>query len=255
MMPAAHLLESHNYATVAASVAFNVGAAWLRYASIATGSYCLSLVSGVLLGLATSAIMPVFALLPHRWFAPSRQAFATSITCQSNYAGWGLGTLIPLVVSDEPSMHSFMLAQAVVATLTLPLFVCYYRAEPELLVGHGLNGHQEHHPAPTQADPCSCSASLPELPFRSASPFSFGIGLQADATSHPRAGTHSPSPRVTPSWTLRDLLSNGQFWIHSVAYGLLAGISYTIPAIQANAFSDCSRRRGVRIRTSRGRAG
>jgi hypothetical protein len=212
LLPAAHALDHYNRATMLAAVCLNVGAAWLRYASVVWGSYSTALLSSAMLGIATSVVMPSFALIPQRWFPPNQRAFATSVNVQSNYLGWGLGTLIPLLVSSPHTMRSFMLAQAAFATLTLPLTLALYRAAPPPLV----RPHRTTPPTIRPTDPPLLSLSPLEL-------------LSSPSTIDP---PHTP-------WRPHDALCNYQFLLQAICYGGLAGISYSLPAFQATAFTDC----------------
>lgn len=210
MMPAAYLIEWHNYGIMLSSVCLNMAAAWLRYASVACASYGLAILSAILLGGATAVIMPAFAHLPAVWFPPHERAFATALSVQSWYAGWALGALIiPLVVSDAASMKDTMLAQAAVTSLSLPLFLGLYVAEP---------------PATTTAPKLS-STSSPQPAEH--------LHAASDTKSHLAASVGD---------SLYAISRNGQFWVHALSYGLLAGVSFTIPAITANSLSakaDC----------------
>ena len=53
------------------------------------------------------------------------------------------------------------------------------------------------------------------------------------------AGIEDTQPHVGVSASLHAISRNGQFWTHSLSYALLAGISFAIPAISANAFAGC----------------
>ena len=205
-LPAAYLLHHHGYIAMLCCVCCNIAAAWLRYLSVACSSFPIAILSSVLLGMATAVIMPAFASVPAAWFSPRQQSLATAVSVQTWYAGWALGALLPLGVHDVSSMKTFMLAQAVVVSLTLPLFLALYSAVP------------------------------PSLP----SPLPSEMGASAAAFSSSSSSSLSPHhPALGVAASLRSLLGNVQFWVHAISYGILGGISFAIPAISANTLSDC----------------
>ena len=217
MMPAAYLIKWRNYSMMCASVCLNIGAAWLRYLSAVCASYALAISSAVLLGGATAVMMPAFALLPEVWFPVQQRALATALGVQSWYAGWALGALvIPLVVSDAASMRLTMLVQAAVTTLSLPLFLCAYASEP---------------PARALGSAARGSAPLPRGAVD-------GDAAEAEAEEEEEL-EEELQPQLSEGGSLRAIGANFQFWVHAVSYGLLAGISFALPAITANVFADC----------------
>ena len=115
-----------------------ISGAWLRYAAVVSHSYPFALLSTVLLGLAGGVIFTSFTFLPARWFPEHERAFATALAVQSNYAGWAVGCLNPLLFTgaseaeQEDSMLRFLLVQGCVTTLLLPLqLVVSARAPPD----------------------------------------------------------------------------------------------------------------------------
>ena len=103
--------------------------AWLRYAAEVSHSYAYALISTVVLGLAGGVIFTSITFLPARWFPASERAFATALAAQSNYLGWAIGAINPIMLGKpapdgehtEEGMHVFLLCQAIAVTLLLPL--------------------------------------------------------------------------------------------------------------------------------------
>ena len=165
--------------------------------SVAQNSFNLALVSGVFLGVGTAVIFPAFALVSDKWFPKHQQTLALSLMVYGNYGGWGLGTLIPLVVHDEDSMQTFMLIQACIVSASVPIFLMWYKAEPPLA--------------------CSDDTSV----------------------NAPMGTTDHDHHAMSFGAAFRALVYNRQYWLHSVAYGTLGGLSYSVPAFQADVFLNC----------------
>ena len=58
-------------------------------------------------GIAGGVIFSSFTFLPERWFPAAERGIATALAVQSTNFGWGLGTLIPAVLGDDPSPAEF----------------------------------------------------------------------------------------------------------------------------------------------------
>ena len=210
MMPAASFLESHNYATMLLGTLCNIGAAWLRYASVAVASYRLSLLSGVLLGAASSVIFPTMALLPSRWFPPRQQAMATSVAVQLYNGGWGMGTLIPLAVVDDASMRSFMLGQAVLTSLALPYFFAVYRSEPPPVRAAAADAAVVVAAASVEGG--GAAAAAPGSPAQIGSPGRIEIPRSFSLHRDPSFAS-GPVEALGAVSSLRALGRNAQFWV------------------------------------------
>ena len=273
MLPASHMLEKRPYATLLAATCLNVAGAWLRYASVAYTSYLTALASGVMLGGAAAIIMPAFAFVPLRWFASEQQPLAVAIQVQSNYAGWGLGTLIPLLVHDASSMRSFLWLQTALTTLTLPLFVALYHKpelqdiqepqpqpelqpklrpglQPELYLmgasGRAASGSSHTLTCSTLTCGAVASRSSPTFYGHGCS-YAHGKGYGHGFAGEVRRRSASLQASMRRSFCearhsvaeVALLFDRGHFWEHTVAYGALSAISYTIPAIQTSVFAEC----------------
>jgi len=106
-------------------------------------------------------------------------------------------------VSDAASLESALLVQAVVTTLSLPLFLMSYTARPPL-------------------------TAVSEV----------AVALPDEAVARSLSEGEADE-QLSVGASFRAISANGQFWVHALSYGLLAGISFTIPAITANVFADC----------------
>lgn len=115
-----------NWSTNLANVLLNTLAAWLRYVAVQQGSYLVAQLSSVMLGASAAVIVCSFAQVGALWFAPRQRSVAIALAVQSSYLGWALGALIPIVATDAASMRSFCLAQALVVSVSVPLFFFGY---------------------------------------------------------------------------------------------------------------------------------
>ena len=201
--PAAYFLVRSNWSASLVGVILNVAGAWLRMVAVYSRSYDLALVSSVLIGAAASIVICSYTPIAERWFPRSEQALATSIAVQCNYAGWAVGSLIPLFVDGTgeaglQSMERFQLAQAILVSLSLPLFLLCYRANPE--------------PA---------------------------TGLLAAGSFYSDSGGHGEGgAELSPLASVQRLGCKAQFWVHAIAYSALGGVSFAIPAVQDTIFEQ-----------------
>ena len=111
--------------------------------------------------MSAAIIICSYTHLASRWFPPSERTFATSIAVQCNYAGWCVGTLIPLTVTTVASLNSFMLWQALFGSSALVLFLLFHREKPkgninfanqDSLVSPPEEGVVDDSPSPSVAD-------------------------------------------------------------------------------------------------------
>lgn len=172
--------------------------AWLRYAAAVEHSYAYALLSTVSLGLAGGVIFTSFTFLPARWFPEEERAFATALAVQSNYAGWAVGCLNPLLFigdtqdAKEASMVRFLLVQGIITTLLLPLqIVVSARAPP------GADAAEPDTTATTAAEPDK-------------------LGVSA---------------------SLHLLATRPQYVIHSVCYAVLGSVGYAVTGVVNTCFS------------------
>ena len=131
------LLRGYDWSACLAMSALIVLAGWLRWAAVVVGSYALAVVSTALVGVAGGVIFTMFTFLPARWFPEGERGLATSLAVQATYAGWALGALIPIVLGSGGDEHAqvvndetFLLAQAIVASVLLPLHFVANRRGP-----------------------------------------------------------------------------------------------------------------------------
>lgn len=171
--------------------------AWLRYAAAVEHSYPYALISTVSLGLAGGVIFTSFTFLPARWFPEEERAFATALAVQSNYAGWAVGCLNPLLFigdteeAKEASMVRFLLVQGIITTLLLPLQVVVSAR------------------APPDAD-----AIVPSTATAAAEPDKLGVGA-----------------------SLHLLATRPQYLIHSACYAVLGSVGYAVTGVVNTCFS------------------
>ena len=123
-----------------------VAGAWLRFAALMSHSYSLAMLSTVVLGVAGGVIFTSFTFLPERWFPPSERGLATALAVQSNYAGWALGCLNPIMLGDnrgagESGFRTFLLWQAIITSFGLPLQLMVSSRAPVAGAGVSVSSH------------------------------------------------------------------------------------------------------------------
>jgi len=203
-IPAAYGLVHAPFFTSICGIVFNALAAWLRFAAMASGSFTLALLSSVSLGFAAAVIICSYTSLAERNFPPKERSMATSIAVQCNYIGWALGSLIPLIVRPCDVNEVTGVCDAA------PLADTGERYKNALLV---------QAIAMTLALPLFVLTSSPK----------------DGATEVAHADVAADGERGSPLLLAR----NGQFWLHTLCYSLLGGVSFTIPGIQDSIFSGC----------------
>ena len=125
-------LERRNYATTAAGVACNCGAAVLRWVAAARRSYGVALASSVLAGFSAAVIISSVAHIGEAWFPPGQRTLAMSLGVQANYFGWCVGgVVVPHAITGGASFVAFQKWQAVViCVLCGGTFLAFHRARP-----------------------------------------------------------------------------------------------------------------------------
>jgi MFS family permease len=206
-IPAMRLLVSHNYWTCFSATVFNIVAVWLRWASAADRSFSLAILSAVFVGLGGGVTMCTFTAVPHNWFPPEERPLAISLLVQSNYFAWGLGMAVTpyIVTADatsalltvESQFNRLLLPQAIIISLTVVPFLVFYKAYPDIIAGDRAS-----------------SIRLSKQDVNCCKP---------------------PNPPAKEKMSVKEsaahLLRNRQFVIEGLCYGVLFGLSYTIPAI------------------------
>ena len=233
---------NHNFATMAIGQAFNVAGTWLRYVAAQRRSYALAVASTVLAGTAASAIVCSYAVIAEHWFRPSQRALATTVAVQSNYAGWALGSLLGLAARGDAALFAdrILLWQAVVVSLSLPLFALCYRGPPR--APHALLPPPDEHDATAAAAPAPPAATAPAAGPRPAlggpAAWSGGAGrtgLEAVllAASEGEARVGAPPARVLGlRASVGRLLANRRYALYTACYAVLAGIGFAVPSAQ-----------------------
>jgi len=130
------LLGGHDWAAGLSMSVLVVLGAWLRVAAVYATSYVLGLLSTVCLGLAGGVIFTSFTFIPERWFPPGERAFATALAVQSNYAGWALGCLNPIMLGSKTidEFKTFLWVQGIITSLALPFHFLANTRGPQRVV-------------------------------------------------------------------------------------------------------------------------
>lgn len=198
--PFMRFINTHNYEATGVGVVCNILCAWVRYIATLSGSLALTTLSSVLMGGAAAMCICSYSLISERWFPPHRRTFATTIAVQSNYAGWLFGAVItPSAITSVATMNSFMLVQAILVSLALPLFLLFHRARP-----------------PTKA-----TGGPDEYPGE---PGAGGGG-------HEEAEVEMSTRDIAEK-----LLTDPQVLLQSLCFSLMGGISFALPAVVDEVF-------------------
>ena len=203
--------ESGNWTVTGIGTFANIIAAWLRWYCIKEGSYFIAMVSSFFLGVAGASIIVSIVPLAKYNFSTAQRTLATTIAVQLNYAGWCVGSfIIPSYTSNKEDFENLMYLQAIIASFGLLLFVSFHRPRPTFC--------------------CECTGRRDkDNSYRNRKKNT--TPLIADNSE---ANTHLISEKVG----LVELLSNANFVIQGMSFAVLGGISFAIPAVQDEIFSE-----------------
>eukprot|EP00927_Polykrikos_kofoidii_P073381 TRINITY_DN69425_c0_g1_i1.p1 TRINITY_DN69425_c0_g1~~TRINITY_DN69425_c0_g1_i1.p1 ORF type:complete len:439 (+),score=48.58 TRINITY_DN69425_c0_g1_i1:59-1375(+) len=195
------LIDEWNWIVSCVCVLCTVVSGWLRIWAAYEHSWGLTELAHALTAPGTALIFVGFAELPSKWFLEARDnALATAIAVQSAFIGWASGAFFaPLLRRSESRMRLFLLVQAIVLTICVPVFVSMHKSLPNIAV------------RPT-TQPRDVRASR-----RS------GRGSLIDA------GHDSVS-------AVRVMASSPVFVLLCIAAGLFEGVGLTVPALLADDF-------------------
>ena len=166
----------------------------------------VAMLSSILAGAGAAILMPTVSVVAARWFE-SEQAFATGIAIQCGYAGWTLGSLIPLVATTDAHLRTTLLAQAFLVSLCIwPVVALYHDPPKRRLASHDAER------APPSADG--------------------GLTLGKVSPSNVPKRDH---------YKMASLLfrPNRAFWVPCLSAAVLEGISFAIPGVQGLILSSC----------------
>lgn len=127
---AMYFVERYERATLYLCTLSTVVSAWLRWYGIAhwRNRYFASVLSEILCGIGAWPIFTLPGKISHKRFPKHEQTFATSFMLQANYFGWLIvSALLPLLVHDENSFMSMLLAQACIAAVCGVAVVLMYQ--------------------------------------------------------------------------------------------------------------------------------
>lgn len=208
LAPALWLLDRYEGAALYIGTLATVASAWERWLGLSYGyGYTAAVVSQVLCGIGAWAIFTLPGQVSHRRFPRHEQPLATCLMLQSNYFGWLVGSALPpMVVNDQTSLLSVVRANVWIASVVgLAVLFLYkpmsYQAEHPADVKHA----QEQVDAIADAGPPP--GTIPDrLPGHSAT---VGAGFA----------------QVLNVCCLHPL-----FGVQVVCYGVLGGVSFTVPS-------------------------
>jgi hypothetical protein len=223
-----------NWAVMGMGVVGNVAGGWTRWYSVRQGSYAIAMASSVLLGVAGAAIIVSIVPLAKHNFSVAQRTLATTIAVQLNYAGWCIASVvIPTFSSTEHDLEHLMFLQAVIISAGLPLFLFFHRPQPAAAAA-----------AAAKLKCCGGSADPAATALRNGGkkigtysilddeiPGSYNVEEEDDdddRAAEDGAGEGSP-------W---GLLANCNFVVQSLAFAMLGGISFAIPAVQDEIFNE-----------------
>ena len=213
-----------NWAVMGLGVIGNVTGGWARWYSVRQGSYTTAMMSSVLLGVAGAAIIVSIVPLAKHNFSEEQRTLATTIAVQLNYAGWCIASVvIPTFSSTERDLEHLMFLQAVIISAGLPLFLFFHR------------------PRPVAAAKCCGSSEDPAAAALRNGGARIGTysvldddDISASYNVEDGDGDDEDSEDGTP-WSL---LTNRNFVVQSLAFAMLGGISFAIPAVQDEIFNE-----------------
>jgi len=211
--------ESDRWTTSFIGISCTVVSAWVRVLAVSQHNFALAVASSAFLGPGTALICTGFADLPMQLFPHGLKRKVTAgIAVQSTFLGWGMGGLLAaLLIKSVSILSSFVLVQAVLVSVSLPVFLFVHNQplEPlsntgecvmlgrDLAAGYGAEGEQ-------------------------------GSGGGADG------GLTESIPAKAPMGMLPSfgaMLSNWRFILQASACAVLQGVGYTLPAVQEAVFA------------------
>lgn len=220
------------------SVAFGVACAWIRWIGVARRNYHLCLISAVISGASAALFITLPAQLSQQRFPPGKWSLTTSLAIQANYLGWMLGcALVPHFAQNSDGMERFLFFQACFSLVVLACFFLFYRKAPPQIASQGVNErmqridsflshestsssladasrNQDLH-APVVNGERRADAMESSLPIDS-------LSSSAGAVAHGRGGDF---------WSfVRTLRNYPSFSIEVLAYGILGGVGFAVPA-------------------------
>jgi len=241
---AIYCVNAYNWSTMLSAVLLNAGAAWLRHTAVVHRSFDHAFVSTILLGGAAAVVVSSFTVVPEAWFAPEERGLATSIAVQSNYAGWALGSFIPLAVKTPADMRSFTRRQAIGTMALLSFFLAGYRSRGQASLRAGARLEAEYGAAKPNrsraANGVPMAIPLIQTPWWLAkgrrserllpvngSPLSDRTSELYSEAAAPAAAAWRPGARASAGLMAR----NPRLLLHTAASALLGGVSFAIPAV------------------------
>lgn len=255
---AMYCVDICNWSASLAAVLLNVSAAWVRHRSVLHHSFDQAFASTILLGAGAAVVVSSYTVVPEAWFAPEERGLATSIAVQSNYAGWALGSFIPIVVQNPGAMVEFTRVQVVGTVVILVLFLVAYSTRGPVVeraaglhatagfadvdakarrlglgLGLGLGGTSAVFNAAPTPRPL---AALPRKAL-----WWLARGRQVERLPYSRASTAcaaapsgAPQPalvRAGARASAASMARNPRLLLHTAASALLGGVSFAIPAV------------------------
>lgn len=220
------------------SVVLGVACVWIRWIGVVRRNYHLCLFSAMISGASAALFITLPAQLSQQRFPPGKWSLTTSLAIQANYLGWMLGcALVPHLVRNSDGIERFLLVQACFSLVVLACFLLFYRKAPPQIALQGVNermqrsdsflSHESN--APSLAD-ASRNLDL-NAPVANSDR---GVGaressLPVDSSSVAAgAGAHGGGGNF---WNFARTLRNyPSFSIEVLAYGLLGGVGFAVPA-------------------------
>eukprot|EP00948_MAST-09A_sp_MAST-9A-sp1_P001993 g1993.t1 len=257
--PFALLLSRHNTVGSILTIVFNVIAATLRYHGWKNKDYTLTLVSSVVLGFAAAGIITSYTSISKSRFPHHQQALATSIAVQSNYFGWCIGCLIPLFVS-KPQSNSTSVLDFLLNKGNSSVILNTPNSHPFMKKKYSLSLDVVENDNSYQNIQVLFFGQIwlgvAALVFRIVL-FFFETTQQQQYWTTTKKETATTmlmgnkdnnidSSSVNPRQTMdepflsqiRNALIERHFVVQFLAYGIVGGVSFTIPAVQAYIFQD-----------------
>jgi MFS family permease len=185
-----------------------VAGAWLRLIAAHAHSYALALLSTLSLGLAGGVIFTSITFLPERWFPEHERPFATALAVQSNYAGWAVGCLTPVMFGKpgpdgehtQTGMRTYLLWQALLTSLALPIYLAANTRGPRAKIA-------------TNAVSSSAEGAG-------------GVGVGGNVVGV--VGVVSAPRTLSMRESFATLCKRPQYLIHSTCYAVLGAVGYAV---------------------------
>ena len=189
---------------------------WLRFLALHTGSYAVVIASSWFLGAAGAVVITNYSNLPQRWFPESERTLATSVAVYTNYAAWALSALL------------------------VPMFVKSKADMDSFLL--------------VQAIVASASFVLFVLVYRASPAVEPSCGATSTATAAASSGDDVPA--YTALQSVKMLVPNVQYWLHTLCYTVFAGAGLSLTFVQPLVFgSTCKGESGGGVGLSNDQTG